>query len=258
MKIAILGTGRMGAWFAGRLSAGNRVAVYDEDRKKTEGLEGVEILTRLPEVGAFAPEMLINAVSLEETVRTFRDVEGYLSKDCVLCDMTSVKQEVRAYYETCPFRFVSIHPMFGPTFADMSALKEEHAVVIKESDKWGADFFRAFFSGFGLNLVEYSFEEHDRMMAYSLTIPFVSSLTFAACLDAKAVPGTTFKKHMAIAEGLLSEDDHLLSEILFNPHSLRELDRITSRLEFLKHVIKAKDYEEAHAFFKTLRKNIAS
>ena len=83
-------------------------------------------------------------------------------------------------------------------------------------------------------------------------------MTFAACLDAKAVPGTTFKKHMAIAEGLLSEDDHLLSEILFNPHSLKELDRITSRLEFLKHVIKGKDYEDAHAFFKTLRKNIAS
>ena len=27
-------------------------------------------------------------------------------------------------------------------------------------------------------------------------------------------PGTTFKKHMAIAKGLLSEDDYLLQEIL--------------------------------------------
>ena len=30
-------------------------------------------------------------------------------------------------------------------------------------------------------------------------------------------PGTTFKKHMAIAKGLLSEDDYLFQEILFNP-----------------------------------------
>lgn len=32
-------------------------------------------------------------------------------------------------------------------------------------------------------------------------------------------PGTTFKKHMAIAKGLLSEDDYLLQEILFNPRT---------------------------------------
>jgi prephenate dehydrogenase len=93
-------------------------------------------------------------------------------------------------------------------------------------------------------------------MAYSLTIPFVSSLAFAACIDAKAVPGTTFKKHKSIAESLLAEDDRLLSEILFNPYSLVEIDRITQRLEFLKHVIKGRDYEEARLFFERLRKNI--
>jgi prephenate dehydrogenase len=68
---------------------------------------------------------------------------------------------------------------------------------------------------------------------------------FAPCLTEKVVPGTTFKKHWEIAKGLLSKDDHLLSEILSNPYSLRGLERITARLEFLKHVIKGRDYEEA-------------
>jgi len=71
-----------------------------------------------------------------------------------------------------------------------------------------------------------------------------------------AVPGTTFKKHLEIARGLLSEDDYLLSEILFNPHSLPELEKVTARLDFLKHVIGQRDSEEAKKFFDRLRKNI--
>lgn len=33
-------------------------------------------------------------------------------------------------------------------------------------------------------------------------------------------PGTTFKRHMKIAKGVLNEDDYLLQEILFNPRTL--------------------------------------
>ena len=112
------------------------------------------------------------------------------------------------------------------------------------------------FARLGLRQFEYTFVEHDRMMAYSLTTPFTASLVFAACLDDTVVPGTTFAKHMAIAKGVLSEDDHLLAEIFFNRHSAAQLDKITSRLEFLKHVIKAKDYDEAKRFFDKLRKNV--
>jgi prephenate dehydrogenase len=107
-----------------------------------------------------------------------------------------------------------------------------------------------------VRIFEYSFEEHDRMMAYSLSTPFIASLVFASCIDAKAVPGTTFTRHMGIARKLLTEDDSLLAEILFNPHSLGEIARITSRLEFLKHIIKAADEDEAKRFFRQLRENI--
>ena len=107
-----------------------------------------------------------------------------------------------------------------------------------------------------MNIFECSFEEHDRTIAYSLTLPFASSLVFAACMDTSAVPGSTFKKHRDIARGLLSEDNFLLSEILFNPYSLNQLEKVAGRLEFLKHVIREKDEEEAHKFFQRLRENI--
>jgi len=75
-------------------------------------------------------------------------------------------------------------------------------------------------------------------------------------MDSSAVPGSTFKKHHEIAKGLLSEDDTLLAEILFNPYSLSQLEEVTNKLEFLKHVIRQRDFDEAEKFFNRLRKNI--
>jgi prephenate dehydrogenase len=81
-------------------------------------------------------------------------------------------------------------------------------------------------------------------------------MVFAAVVDKKAVPGTNFAKHMILAKGLLAEDNQLLAEVMFNKYTIAELDKITSRLEYLKHIIKARDYQEASAFFDKLRKNI--
>lgn len=148
--------------------------------------------------------------------------------------------------------------MFGPTFASLNDLRKENAVIISDSDSTGRDFFRQLFTTLGVRIFEYSFSEHDVMMAYSLTLPFVSSMVFASCVSTDTVPGTTFKRHLDVARGLLSEDDFLLSEIVFNPHSLAQLEKISGRLNFLWHIIKNRDTGEAQRFFEGLRKNVGS
>ena len=75
-------------------------------------------------------------------------------------------------------------------------------------------------------------------------------------MDSSVVPRSTFKKHHEIAKGLFSEDDTLLAEILFNPYSLSQLEEVTNKLDFLKHVIRQRDFDEAGKFFNRLRKNI--
>ena len=256
MRIAILGAGKMGRWLAGQFCREHEVAVYDHGAGRAEHLQGVKALQALPELAGFSPQLLINAVSLQNTLEAFREAAPYLPKGCIIADVASVKDALPGYYSGCGFRFASVHPMFGPTFADMDSLREENAVIISESDPEGAGFFREFFEGLGVRTYDYSFREHDQMMAYSLTTPFISSLVFASCVDSTAVPGTTFARHMKIAKGLLSEEDHLLCEVLFNPHSLPQLDRITARLEYLKHIIKGRDREEAKKFLDKLRKKI--
>ena len=256
MNICICGTGKMGSWLAKELAVTHAVSVFDVDQNKSKTFRGVRILNKVGDIKDTAPDLFINCVSLQNTIASFRSVTPYLSEKCLLCDVASVKGELPAFYREAGFRFVSLHPMFGPTFASLNDLKKENVVIISDSDGDGKDFFRGFFERSGVNIFEYSFNEHDVMMAYSLTLPFVSSMVFASCVSTDVVPGTTFKRHLDVARGLLSEDDFLLSEIIFNPHSLTQLEKISGRLNFLWHIIKNRDTGEAQRFFQGLRKNV--
>ncbi len=257
MKIALIGAGKMGAWLAQVLAKNNETALYSRSADKLKNIGKVKPLTSYDELKKFAPELLINCVSLQHTKETFDKVIPFLPKTCIISDITSVKNDLSEYYNNIGMRFVSTHPMFGPTFADMSVLKGQNAIIITESDEDGKKFFRDFYNSLDLNIYDYSFKEHDERTAYSLSTPFASSMVFAACMKNQEAPGTTFKKHLEIAKGLLSEDDYLLAEIMFNPYTLKQIELINAKLSYLTHIIKGKDHEEMEKFLKALRDNIS-
>ena len=69
-------------------------------------------------------------------------------------------------------------------------------------------------------------------------------------------PGTTFKRHMAIARGLMSEDDYLLQEILFNPHTPEQLDKIQAKLSALRDIVVERDSVKMKEFLDSVRENL--
>ena len=146
--------------------------------------------------------------------------------------------------------------MFGPTFASLNNLSNENAIIISEGDHLGKVFFKDFYRSLKLNIFEYSFDEHDETVAYSLSIPFVSTLVFSAVMKHQEAPGTTFKKHMAIAKGLLGEDDYLLQEILFNPRTPAQVENIRLELKHLLEIISNKDAEAMKSFLTDIRRKI--
>ncbi len=93
-------------------------------------------------------------------------------------------------------------------------------------------------------------------MAQSLGIPFASTFVFVATMEHQDAPGTTFRRHMKIARGVLSEDDYLLSEILFNPRTPGQIERIREELAELQHIIARHDTEAMRAYLARLRKRI--
>ena len=231
----------MGSFFIDLLSFDHEVAVYEKDPMRMRFTYNCQRFSCLDEVREFRPELLINAVTVKYTIPAFQEVIPYLPKDCIISDISSVKTGLKEFYESTGMHYASTHPMFGPTFANLNQLSEENAIIINEGDFIGRLFFKELYQKLGLNIYEYSFEEHDKTVAYSLSIPFVSTFVFAAVMKHQDAPGTTFKRHMKIAKGVLNEDDYLLQEILFNPYTHDQVSQIRTELKELLEIIDHKD-----------------
>jgi prephenate dehydrogenase len=256
MRILILGAGKMGSFFTDVLSFTHETAVYDVDPKRLRFIYNTYRFTKPEEIEAFKPELVINAATVKYTLDAFRQVLPLLPKDCIISDIASVKTGLKEFYESSGFRYVSTHPMFGPTFANLDQLSQENAIIISEGDHLGKIFFKDLYHELGLHIFEYTFDEHDETVAYSLSIPFVSTFAFAAVMKHQDAPGTTFKRHMKIARGVLNEDDYLLQEILFNPRTPAQVEGIRTELNDLLDIIKHKDAGRMKTFLEKIRKNI--
>ena len=256
MKILILGAGKMGSFFVDLLSFDHETAVYETDARKLRFMYNTLRFTTLEEIAEFRPELVINAVTLNHTIDVFREVMPVLPQDCIISDIASVKTHLKEFYAQSGFRYVSTHPMFGPTFANLGQLSNENAIIISEGDYMGRIFFKDLYSRLGLNIYEYTFEEHDRTVAYSLSIPFVSTFVFAAVMKHQDAPGTTFKRHMRIAKGVLNEDDYLLQEILFNPYTSDQVAQIRDELKELLDIIDHKDGDRMKLYLKKIRDHV--
>lgn len=256
MRILVLGAGKMGSFFVDLLSFEHETAVYDVDSRRLRFMYNTQRFTTLEEIAEFRPELVINAVTLKYTLDVFRQVMPYLPQDCILSDIASVKTGIQEFYEQCGRRYVSTHPMFGPTFANLGALSSENAIIITEGDYMGRIFFKDLYAKLGLHICEYTFEEHDETVAYSLSIPFVSTFVFAAVMKHQDAPGTTFKRHMQIARGVLGEDDCLLREILFNPRTGGQVEKIRTELKELLGIIERKDEEALNGYLRKIRAHI--
>ena len=107
MKILILGAGKMGSFFVDLFSFEHETAVYDIDPRRLRFMYNTQRFTSLDEIDGFAPELVINAVTLKYTLDTFREVIPHLPQDCIISDIASVKTGLQDFYATCgrPLRF---------------------------------------------------------------------------------------------------------------------------------------------------------
>ena len=81
MKILIMGAGKMGSFFIDLLSFEHEVAVYEKDAKRMRFTYNCQRFTSLDEIKGFAPELVINAVTVKYTIPAFREVIPYLPED---------------------------------------------------------------------------------------------------------------------------------------------------------------------------------
>ena len=104
MKICIIGAGHMGTWLVEEFCHDHEVAVYDLDKNKMKYFYNVKRMMDLSEIKDFAPDMLINAVELDITIKVFESVLEFLPQNCILCDITAVKTGMKDFYSKNKFR----------------------------------------------------------------------------------------------------------------------------------------------------------
>lgn len=256
MRILILGAGKMGSFLADVLSFDHELGIFDTDPQRLRFTYNTVRMSNPAEIADFNPELVINAVTVKYTINAFEMILPYIGKDCIISDIASVKTGLEDFYAKSGYPFASSHPMFGPTFADLRNLNTQSAIVISESSPKGKEFFLNLYNSLNLQVFEYTFEQHDETIAYSLSIPFASTLVFTSVMKYQEAPGTTFKRHMDIAKGLLSEDDYLLTEILFNPYTPEQVKQIRHQLGVLLEIVEKKDSAKMLEFLTQARKNI--
>ena len=112
MKILILGAGKMGSFFCDLLQPDHEVAVLDTVPEKLRFTYGVQRFDSPDQADEFAPDMVINAVTVKHTLPAFRSILPHLPATCILSDIASVKTGLPEFYRECGHPFVSTHPMF--------------------------------------------------------------------------------------------------------------------------------------------------
>ena len=233
-RILIAGYGKMGSWLCTLLGKKYKCAVYEIDNDVRNQNPNVFFIDSASQISDFEPEIFINCVNLSNTITVFRDLSQYLTAGCILSDITSVKNDLQSYYSNCGHRFVSIHPMFGPTFTDMSRPVGRTAYLIGESDSLAKKFFNQIFIDEGIKTVECTFNEHDRLMSKLLSLPVLQAILFAGTGAIEPVKGTTYEKYHDLTRMVLGENQGLLNSILANPYTVSVISEMIETLSNAK------------------------
>lgn len=213
-RIAIVGLGRMGRWLAEELSKDHRVATVESVAERRLGGEHFVELPELAALRRFDPTLVINCVSLAATRPVQLEILEHTATQCVVADIASVKSDLHDLILGQAHRTVSLHPMFGPKFANLASLTGERALILEESCDAGKLFFHRFFAARGVAVEEIPLREHDTVMANALALPYLTSLGFAAAATSLGPTGTSFRRHSELAAAILSESDEFLLPIL--------------------------------------------
>lgn len=209
----------MGRWLERFLrKKGSHVKMIGKGNK--EGIEG--------------SDLVVIAVSLEKTKEAIREISPFVSKNTIVVEISSIKNGVTKDLRNLGCRWVSIHQLFGP---GKRCLKGTDIIVIKGGDKTANDFVTSLFKESRITFLDE--EEHDKMMAYSLVLPYILNMVFLRVSGGKRIIKTTsFSKQRELAKRIES-DWKLVSEICgFNPHTRGIINEILKETNNLKKSLK--------------------
>lgn len=264
MKLAIIGAGEMGRWFA-KLFCNNskwEVTITDKDKSKAEdvsGKTGAKISDN--NKGAVeAADIILVAVPIEATPEVIKDVAPHLERDALLLDIASVKEKIVDTMKglDVDFELVSIHPLFGPGADD---LEEKNVISIPINQGKKYQILKKKFSEQDAKVIEMEATEHDRMMSITQSLTHFILLIYLSSINSmkdslktEALQTPMFKQLSELSKAFLKENPEVCGDIQTeNKYSQKARSIVLESCRQLDMALRAKNinviseiFEEAH------------
>lgn len=182
-----------------------------------------------------------------------------LPNDCVLADITSIKQKpLSKMLAVHQGSVVGLHPMFGP---GVNIIKAQTIVVCHGRKEQEYQWLTKQLAIWGANIHQTSAREHDETMAIVQVLRHFSTIAYGAHLEAEnvclkqvlAMSSPIYRLELAMVGRLFAQAPELYTEIIFaNADNNPMVERYISGFEKLLDLIKTGDKEGfIQAFLKT-------
>ena len=204
-------------------------------------------------------ELAIISVPIEVTAEVAGKLGPHLPVDCVLADITSIKEQpLNAMLEAYQGPVMGLHPLFGPTTSTM----DKQIVVVTPgrnlpSCRWLIDQF----SAWGSIILQVTAQEHDEIMSIVQTVRHFATFAFGQFLCHKQIDlcrtlefsSPIYRLELGRVGRLFAQDPSLYSEIIFaSPKRLALLKEYLCSLANNLDMVERGDKEMFRAEFKKI------
>jgi len=139
-----------------------------------------------PDEAAAVADVVVISVPIDVTVQVIEQLGPRVRPEALLMDVTSVKTEpMRAMLAASSASVVGTHPLFGPT---VHSLQGQRVVLTPGRGEEWLRWVRAMFAARGLQLVETTPEQHDRVMAIVQVLTHFATEVLGHTLSSLGMP----------------------------------------------------------------------
>lgn len=252
MKIAILGAGKMGVWFAKFFNSnGYTVILADRKKEKLAKLKDLNVqltadFTRAVE-GADQVLICVSINAMEEVIKT---ISPTITQNQVVMDIASIKEKpVSIMHQLIKEATVlGTHPVFGP---GSNGVKHKAYVLTPTNPKEQAfaEEFKKWLEQQEARVFVMTPQKHDQLMSVVLGLPHFLGLVACETLleqenlsETKEVAGTTYRMLFTLAEATAQETPDLYAAVQTSLPELGKIeDQFMTKAQELLALIKKKD-----------------
>jgi prephenate dehydrogenase len=239
MRIAVIGAGRMGRWFAKFfLEQGFSVVVSDKDWEKLQKLReelDVEIADIVKAVES--ADRIIVCVPIDNFEDVIREISVYIKPGQEVMDICSVKENPVNIMHKYISNTVTLgtHPMFGPGAKSirgqnfiLTPTNTKEQALAKDFGKW--------LENKGANVFFMTPKEHDKIMSIVIGLPYFlchvvcdTLLSSGEFKKAKEVSGVSYKLLLNLTEAVVSEETEFAASVQVNIPELYNFGELLSK-----------------------------